>query len=170
MLAIYMTPLHDRMVGSNATSVEERRTMWAETSRAIVDFLPLGSGISTFPEIYQRYEDPLAVTRTVTNHAHNDYLEIALDAGIPAILLLIAFLLWWGKASVTIWRAELADRYARAATIATAALLLHSIVDYPLRTAALSAVFAACLATMAQPRKRQDDPQADLWQTRHATI
>lgn len=170
MLALYVSPLHDRLASGNATSVDERRVMWSETAKAIPDFLPFGSGVSSFPQIYPRYENPAAITRTFTNHAHNDYLEIALETGVPGILLLIAFLLWWGRRTRSIWRSPSTDPYAQAATIATAALLLHSVVDYPLRTAALSAIMAALLAIMARPREPRAGAQADLWPTRHAGI
>lgn len=170
MLIVYVTPLHDRLAAGNTTSMEERRTMWSNTVPAIGDFLPLGSGVASFTEIYQRYEDPLSVTRTYTSHAHNDYLEIALETGVPGILILLSFLLWWGGRTQSIWRSDLDDRYAQAATIATAALLLHSIVDYPLRTAALSSTMAACLAMMARPNPRERAGTADLWPTRHLAI
>lgn len=170
MLVMYLTPVHDRLASGSTTSVEERRTMWSNSMVAIADHLPLGSGIASFPEIYPRYEDRLTITRTFANHAHNDYLEIALETGVPGILLLVAFLFWWGRRLASIWRSQLPDRYAQAATIVTAALLLHSVVDYPLRTAALSAIMAASLAIMAQPRARQSDSAADLWPTRHLTV
>jgi O-antigen ligase len=170
MLVVYLTPLHDQLAGENATSVSERQAMWSNTVPAILEFLPLGSGVSSFPVLYPRFENPLEVTRTFTNHAHNDYLEIALETGLPGILLLIGFLIWWGMSTRSIWRTQRTDRYAQAATIASAALLLHSLVDYPLRTAALSAIFAACLAFMAQPRSRNGESEAELWPTRHLTV
>jgi hypothetical protein len=60
--------------------------------------------------------------------------------------------LWWARRALVIWRADEPDHFARAATIASAAIIAHSIVDYPLRTAAISAVFAVCLALMAEAR------------------
>ena len=170
MLVVYLTPLHDRLMRGGTTSLEERKEMWSNSLAAIADHLPLGSGIGTFPRIYAGYEDRLAVTRTYVNHAHNDYLEIALETGIPGLLLLALFLFWWARRVGSVWRPSLTDRYAQAATIASAALLLHSLVDYPLRTAALSAIMAACVAIMAQPRARSGDSAGDLWPTRHLTV
>jgi len=171
MLAVYLTPLQDKLLSSNSTSFESRQTMWSNTLPAIGDNLALGSGVGSFPRVYRQYEDQAAVTPTFTNHAHNDYLEIALEAGFPGLLLLAAFFLWWGSRAVPIWRSPTADRYAVAASIASAAILVHSIVDYPLRTAALSAIFAACLALMARPRARADAENAELWPTaRHLAV
>jgi len=171
MLAVYLTPLQDKLLSSNATSFESRQTMWSNTIPAIGDNLALGSGAGSFPRVYRQYEDQAAVTPTFANHAHNDYLEIALEAGLPGLLLLAAFFLWWGSRAVPIWRSASTDRYAVAASIVTAAILVHSIVDYPLRTAALSSIFAACLALMARPRARDGAENADLWPTaRHLAV
>lgn len=171
MLVVYLTPLHDRLALGSTTSVEERQTMWSTTAIAVGDHLPLGSGIASFTAIYPRYEDPLAITRMVTNHAHNDYLEIALETGVPGLLLLAALLLWWGRRLQSIWRTKVPDRYAQAATISIAALLLHSVVDYPLRTAALSSIMAACLVLMARPRAGGGSETADLWPApRHVAV
>ena len=167
MAAVYMSPLQDRLPVSSSTSFESRQKFWSNSVSAIGDHWLLGSGIGTFRDIYPRYEDHSAVTRTFVNHAHNDYLEIALESGIPGILLLIAFFAWWIRRASAIWRSATADRFAQAATIASAAILVHSFVDYPLRTAALSAIFAGCLAMMAQPRGRDPESPADLWPTRH---
>jgi O-antigen ligase len=88
------------------------------------------------------------------NHVHGDYIELALETGLPGIVLILLFLLWWGRRTVAIWRAVEPDHFARAATIASAAILAHSLVDYPLRTAAISAVFALCCALMAEARAK----------------
>jgi O-antigen ligase len=144
--------------------------MWFNTAKAIPGFMPLGSGAGSFETLYPRYEDPGTITPTYTSHAHNDYLEIALEFGAPGVLLLIAFLVWWVGRIRSIWASPAADPYAQAATIVTAALLLHSIVEYPLRTAGISAVMAAFLAIMARPGQQKPGDDADLWPTRHQRL
>jgi O-antigen ligase len=152
----FSTPL-----GNNLTTVEakasqfSRYTSFSVTLDAAQDYLPLGSGIGTFVEIYRTYEDPAVVESTYMNHAHSDYLELALETGIPGLVLIALFLLWWAWRAAAVWRAEEADYFARAATVASAAILAHSVVDYPLRTAAIGAVFAMCCALMAEPRPRE---------------
>ena len=56
-----------------------------------------------------------------------------------------------------------------AAAIASAAVMLHSAVDYPLRTAAMSAVFAMCLALILQSR-RSVQSDSDLRPARHLVV
>ena len=62
-----------------------------------------------------------------------------------------------------------ADQFAIASAIASAAMLLHSAVDYPLRTAAMSAVFAMCLVLIVQSR-RSAQSGTDLRPARHLVV
>jgi O-antigen ligase len=136
------------------TSQLSRYTTFRTTIEAAQDHLPLGSGVGTFIEIYRTYEDPAQVERTFINRAHSDFLEFFLEAGLIAGLIVLLFLLWWVRRLLAIWWTEKPDHLARAASIATGAILAHSIVDYPLRTVAIGALFAACCALMAEPRPR----------------
>jgi O-antigen ligase len=158
---------------SAATSVQSREAIVKTTAAATADFMPFGSGISSFRQVYKLYEDHDRLdVHAVVNHAHNDYLELALETGVPGILLLLLFLAWWLRASSWAWGAPDADPYARAAVIASAAILIHSLVDFPLRTAAISTCFALCLGLMARHR-RKAAPSNDgsrLWPTRHVAI
>ena len=69
-------------------------------------------------------------------------------------MIIVAFLAWWAVAAWRAWRYPDAGPFARAASIATAALLAHSLVEFPLRTAALSACFAMGLAILVERRPR----------------
>ena len=156
---------------SNRTSVTIRADIWSHSSRVIADQGLVGSGIGTFPKLYPLYEAPATIERTYINHAHNDYLELGIEGGIPAIILMLLFLGWWGGRAFAIWRSPDAAEMARAACIASAAILLHSLVDYPLRTAAIATSMAMVLALMANPAKRRHQARAaDLRPTRHLTL
>lgn len=151
-------------------SVDSRGEILATTLTAIKDFAPLGSGIGTFRQVYDLYENADRVNSTWVIHAHNDYAEIALEGGLPALVLLMVFLGWWGIASSRAWRAKDGGSYARAAAIASAVILAHSLVDFPLRTAAISATFAMCLALLAERRAPTASVASDLRPTRHIVL
>jgi O-antigen ligase len=156
---------------SNRASVMLRAHIWSHGVEAVRDFTVAGSGVGTFAAVYRGYEDPATVERTYVNHAHNDYLELALEGGVVAAALMLALLMWFGARSFAIWRSPTAAELTRAASIAAAAILLHSLVDYPLRTAAIATVFAASLALMADPAQRRRQVQlAELRPTRHLTL
>ena len=156
---------------SNRTSVTMRGDIWTHSQQAIADFGLTGSGVGTFASVYPLYEDPATIERTYINHAHNDYLEIALEAGVPGVILMIAFLAWWASRTIGIWRSPNEALLARAATIVSAAILVHSLVDYPLRTAGIATALAMALALMADPARRQVQAKlAELRPARHLTL
>lgn len=134
------------------------------TLKAIMAFQPFGSGIGTFDAIYRMFETPEVLLQPYVNHAHNEWLELALEGGVPAIILLAAFLVWFGSASLSLWRRQPADvanldlALARAATIIVTVLVLHSTVDYPLRTTALMVLFGWACALLADPFGRNTQP------------
>lgn len=148
-------------------SVQSREVMLRTTGRAIGDFMPLGSGLGSFRNVYDLYEDPATVTDTYVVHAHNDYAELALETGVPGIIVMLLFLAWWAAAVWRVWRSVEAGPFARAASIASAAILAHSLVDFPLRTAAISACFGMCLALLADRRAPPPSDPSDLRPTRH---
>lgn len=151
---IFFGPLSGGALIKDAqTSSAPRELMVQNTAEASADYFPLGSGIGTFPAVYRAYEDPATIRETWINHAHNDVVEIVLETGLPGLVLMLLFFVWWARRSYHLWAgAEAPDHFARAAVIASGAIIAHSLVDYPLRTAAISALFAVCLALMAQPR------------------
>ncbi|SEN63341.1 O-antigen ligase [Sphingomonas gellani] len=150
LLTIAIGPFGNNLFGEQKKDVElTRQTSFALTWRVAKNYLPIGSGTGSFVPIYRTQEPLSTIGRTYMNHAHNDWLELLLETGIVGIVLAAAFLTWWVSRVRAIWRAEEPDRFAQAAVIATAAIMLHSTVDYPLRTAALSAVFAMCIGLMS---------------------
>ena len=146
--------------GGNATSVATRSDIYRITLQAIGDTFPAGTGLGTFREYYRLYENPALVDSFFVNHAHSDPLEWVLETGLPGTLLLGALLLWWGTRAWRLWRSERSDLIALAATVSSGAILAHSLVDYPLRDAALQAVFALSLAFMAEPRSHSGEARS----------
>ncbi len=156
VIAVFATPLESRIAAAGADqSVSTRATSFSTSLSALSDTFPAGSGSGSFNSIYPAYEDPDRIDRYYVNHVHNDYIELVLETGLAGLLLILIFLLWWLGRAIAIWRAPIIDHFARAATIASAAMLAHSLVDFPLRTSAIAAVFAMTVALMAGPRRRE---------------
>lgn len=152
-----------------STSVMSRREIAANSLDLATEFAPAGSGLGTFPKLYQLREDPATVDRFYVNHAHNDYLELAVETGWLGVLLILSFLIWWARAVWRMLRSPAADQYALAGAVASAATLMHSMVDYPLRTAAIGAVFAMSLALILRSR-RSAHSDKDLRPVRHLVV
>jgi O-antigen ligase len=132
--------------------------------------MPFGSGLGSFRDVYPLYEQAERVTTTYAVHAHNEYAELLLELGLPGILLFLLFAGWWAYRVWFVWRSAEAGPFARAAAIASAALLIHSLVDFPLRTAALAACFGMCLALVAESGRAPRKENKDLRPVRHVVI
>ena len=91
------------------------------------------------------------------------------ETGVPGAVLVLLFLLWWSRTALAMLRTPSADVYARAGSIASAAILLHSLVDFPLRTSAISACLALSIGLMLVSRRRARSAD-DLRPTRHMVI
>lgn len=159
-------PLNEQALSKKLDANPSSRKVIAErTIEAASDFMPLGSGLGTFQNIYRTYDDPNRIDREYVNHAHNDYVEVALELGAPGLLLLLLFLAWWGRRTLRAWRGDFEGAsLARAGSVAIGVVLLHSLVDYPIRTAAIAALFAvACafLVPYVAPRARVRAEPAD---------
>lgn len=129
-------------------SLGSRSIIFARTVDLIGIYFPLGSGLGTFQESYRALESLDVLELAVVNHAHNDYLEIIAETGIMGLLVLAVFIVWWLMRAIRIWRARYAEPVTLAAVIASGIVLIHSTVDYPLRTAAISTIFVLCLVLM----------------------
>ena len=166
--ALAFTPIG----GAAAGSASSRQEIYATSASAALDLMPVGSGLGTFRQAYALYEDHERLDPSaVVNHAHNDYLELLLETGIPGLVVLLLFLGWWAMASWRAWSSPERDPFARAAVVASAAILAHSLVDFPLRTAAISAVFAMSIALIAPTRRRAPaSDESSLWPTRHVVV
>ena len=169
---VALTPIGSAVSNLGAgSSVETRSTIWRTTSQAIDATFPVGTGLGTFEPVYRQYEDPAAVTTEYVNHAHNDYLELVLELGAAGLVLMALFVGWWAITATRVWTSALSTPFGRAATIASAAILAHSIVDYPLRTGALMAIFGAAIALMAQrSRSNPERKRSDLRPARHVKL
>lgn len=113
-----------------------------EFSRTTLDGIrenwPLGVGFGNFVNAYQIYEKPEMIFRNYVNHAHNDYLELVFEGGILAALLIAAYLVLLIGAAFS----RESSTLQRAALISILFVLVHSLVDYPMRTMAITMSFA----------------------------
>jgi O-antigen ligase len=159
--------------------VSDYRTQISEiTMRAAWDYFPFGSGFGSFVPVYAMHETPATILSSYVNHAHNDWLEIWLEGGVPVILIVLAFLVWYGANLYRLWRPhEESEAYLiqRAGAVVCGLLILHSLMDYPLREPSLAVIFGLMCGFMtfspsrSRVRKvfaRNMKPRDDLGQSR----
>lgn len=124
---------------------DARWNFWVVSWHILSDNFPIGSGIGTFVPIYASYEPLPIVDVRYVNHAHNDYLELLLETGIAgAIMLVLALALFArGVARLRPWNREFPSGILLLVPMLVA---FHSVVDYPLRTIAITSVVALAVA------------------------
>lgn len=127
-----------------------RLELWRDGLYVARKHYPAGVGMGGFvPALV--VEERLEVVRpAMPNRAHNEYIELGVEAGLFGLLA-------WGAVIVIVARAAAASRHqqsrsTRAAVLFADAvlilLMLHSMVDYPFRSMSLAALGALCAALL----------------------
>jgi O-antigen ligase len=110
--------------------------------------------MGTFGEAYPPFEPLNLLQVNGFEHAHNEYLEIALESGLAGVTLVALFLIWAAAASVRVWRAAAAAPLPAAAAVGVWVMLLHAALDFSLRTltdACLLGLLCGILASAGSP-------------------
>jgi len=154
-----LTLLRDnRMIGAVLARFtldgEFRPELWRDSLFALDQTWPAGSGQGTFVPVMIAAERLEVIDTTLPNRAHNDFLELAIEGGLPALFAFAAIAAILTRAA---WhclheRDPCVRVQARFAASTLCVLMLHSLVDYPLRSMALAAV-AAIAAGILFPAK-----------------
>lgn len=150
----------DRFVNTERT--EERRIdAWMATIDFLGGYMPLGSGIGSFVEIFQVHEPKSMLALEYWNHAHNDYLEWVLEGGVVAILIILVALIGWLRHTrrlAKLTHQQNLDVYLGLAGSAILFVLgLWSLVDYPLRVPSLASLAAIAAIMVVAPGRLKDE-------------
>lgn len=137
-------------LGGTSLSHDQRFLLLGPMAAMAREYFPVGAGFGSFVSAFKIAEPLSNLNPAYWNHAHNDFLELAIEAGLPGVVLLTLFVAWWGTCSLSVWRGATgtSDRMSRGrlGSIIIALLGVASLTDYPLRTPILTAEFIlACL-------------------------
>ena len=119
-----------------------RAETYKQTIIAVEDHAFLGAGLGGFPQIFPLYRDTSELRNKHVSRAHNTYLEIALELGLPAAICLTLSLglLAWGCGRGVYRRSR--DRHFAALGLSASVLVgLHSMVDFSLQIPAVTVAY-----------------------------
>jgi O-antigen ligase len=148
----------DRLVGTDGSDARVR--ILGTVLAMIRLYWPLGTGFGSFTDVFQVHEPRELLAPVYMNHAHNDWLELALSGGLPAVALAAAAVVVFAVAAGRLLRPDCEDRdevlMGRLGLLIILMLALASLGDYPLRVPSLAslAVVAALWAAPSTSRRQ----------------
>jgi len=140
----------------------DRAHIWRVTLDVIANNLPFGAGLGAFGVAYTQFDSYSGLERV--EQAHNDYLQVAADAGVVGIIIggfLLFFLFRFGLKT-----AKIGNAYRRGVGVGAFAgcfaILVHSIFDFVLHTTAISVLFITLMSLIVTSLNRFEDDIEDL--------
>lgn len=150
--AIFDVEKVKQRISETSIASETRDEVVRDSIPLILDKPLLGSGGGTFYTAFPAYQsEPYS---GYYDNAHNDYIQFAVELGIPATAalgLLVLYCLWLCVATMRKRKTALFQGVAFGCAIAIIDMLLHSSVDYSLQAGANSMLFMIilCLAILS---------------------
>ena len=139
-----------KLLESEWEAERNRAVVWSDSMEAVQDYAVTGSGLATFRYVFPMYRS--FGGRIFYSWAHNDYLQVAIELGVPGLLLL-----FWLMAGVARGakraREELREEppllhlhagYAAAVV----AIALHSFTDFSLHMSANAALLSVIVGVV----------------------
>jgi O-antigen ligase len=132
-----------------------RRELWQDGWFAATQAWPFGIGMGGAQPALVAVERLEVLDFRSPNRVHNDYLELALEGGLPALALLAAIVLILIVAAGLTWRRRPDERHLTAlGVVILLVAAFHSFVDYPLRSMALACLIGTGAGlVLSTPRK-----------------
>lgn len=151
------TDVASRSLGRFAgVGADPRWLFWTWSRELVPIYFPVGSGIGSFVEVFKVLEHLSWVKPTYLNHAHNEYIEQLIEAGVAAPILWLLVVAMIAGPLRRAWRERerMQGRMALLGGLMVMIFFLHSAFDYPLRRPGLDVVFVIALAALL--RRRSD--------------
>ena|GEM_PF-2356491 len=150
------------LFANDSLAGEDRLIVWHTTWKLIKDYAWFGTGLGAYGDAIQPYEKGF-FTDGLIEHAHNDWLEMTAEVGLPmaaVIILLAGWLL--ARAASRIWRQQ--DMTLRwiglGALAAVLGGLIHEMFDFNLLAMPNAMLFSTLLAIVflcGRPRPSPED-------------
>lgn len=130
-----------------------RWQLWPTLETMMSRHWMLGIGFGSFEEAYHIYERTELLQPIYINQAHNDWAQLVIEGGFPAVALAGALLVWILRSVREIGVTRIDQRSTAVFWGAIVVIIaLGSVVDYPLRAPVFQAVAMWLLAALAFDR------------------
>jgi hypothetical protein len=140
------------------SSADFRWAIYAATWHGAFEFLPFGSGLSTYAGVFPRFQ--VSDAGGYIDYAHNDYLQAFMELGLAAPVIVAFFAMAWATRCRDVLRNETARSFTLlqlAAALGMVPMMLHSLFDFALHMPA-NAMWYATLAGVMFHRGMEAGP------------
>lgn len=140
----------DRIVARFGGMQDVRFQIWEDSQQTVLRYWPVGAGVGAFDQVFALDESLEHVATTRANRAHSEILETSVESGLVGLALMLAWLIWFARNA---GRPLLTGQppLKAAAAMSLLAVMLQSLVDFPLRNQAMLCI-AAFLLTLVGTR------------------
>ena len=152
-LAIGIGPLLQGLEpGQLQGSADFRWGIYAATLRGAIEFLPFGSGLSTYAGVFPRFQ--VADVGGYIDYAHNDYLQAFMELGLAAPVIVVLLFAAWLSRFIELLRDHAGRSFTLlqlGAGLGMVPMMLHSVFDFALHMPVNAMWFAALAGVMLHP-------------------
>jgi O-antigen ligase len=147
LYAFYMGagPFLERLSSEGVTD-KLRLAAWKGTLGAYRDFWLLGTGLSTFRDVFPAYDQGL---KAFFQYAHNDYLQLIMETGSLGGALALWFLISLSRGTARLYRLQKASYISIGIAASIFYMLVHSFFDFNLHIPSNAITFSMLLGFMA---------------------
>lgn len=138
-----------RIADSSISSVDQSRShIWSVSGKMIEYGMPFGVGLGAFGTAYSMFDANSGLERV--EQAHNDYLQVLTDAGIPGAFIGLAFLilLFQKGRSALSTENQVKRAISAGALAAVVGVLVHSVFDFVLHTTSVAMLFILMISLL----------------------
>ena len=135
--------------GELKAGADFRWSIYLATLRAAIEFLPFGSGLSTYADVFPRFQ--IADVGGFIDYAHNDYLQAFMELGLAAPVIVVLAFAAWIRRLAELLRSHDGRSFTLlqlGAGLGMAPIMLHSLFDFALHMPANAMWFAALAGVM----------------------
>lgn len=150
-----------RLFGSD-TAQDGRIQTFAPILSLLKEQWLLGSGFGSFARVYQIVEPDALLQEAYLNHAHNDWLQLPIEGGVPGALIFLVGISWMCFQLLQSSRGRSGREGSKTAELwvlaaAFVVLAAGSMTDYPLRAPSMAMVAMFLIVILIRHREDVSD-------------
>jgi len=146
---------------SDDPSLMGRFDFWQTTLDMIKDYWVMGTGFGSFTYVSTRFESGF-IPNKIANHAHNDWLELFAEAGVPFAILIISLILFiYISTLIKVFRQKETFKkwLGLGAGLSILSVMLHETVGFAMRKPGIMVLFAVLAVIFircgSEPREKK---------------